>query len=121
MKENLARLPTVAEVPGVLLRAASWGGMACSYGEVAGTDLAPAFRGLPDDACRVPHWCYVVKGSLRLRYTDGHEDVVRAGEIWYAPRGHVPAVFEEDTAWVEFSPQDSYDQLLVHLGLKAPA
>jgi hypothetical protein len=111
----------VAEVPGVLLRAASWGGMACSYGEVAGTDLAPAFRGLPDDACRVPHWCYVVKGSLRLRYTDGHEDVVRAGEIWYAPRGHVPAVFEEDTAWVEFSPQDSYDQLLVHLGLKAPA
>jgi len=30
-------------------------------------------------------------------------------------------VFEEDTACAEFSPQDSYDQLLVHLGLKAPA
>jgi hypothetical protein len=29
--------------------------MACSYGEVAaGTDLAPGFRGLPDDACPVP-------------------------------------------------------------------
>jgi hypothetical protein len=56
-----------------------------------------------------------------MRYTDGHEEVARAGEIWYAPPGHVPAISEEDTAWVEFSPQDSYDRLPVHLGLKATA
>jgi hypothetical protein len=56
-----------------------------------------------------------------MRYTDGREEVIRAGEMWYAPPGHVPALFEEDTAWVEFSPQESYDQLLVHLGLKASA
>src|SRR5439155_5430108 len=36
-----------------------------------------------------------------------------AGEMFYLPPGHVPAVFEEDTACAEFSPQDSYDQLLV--------
>src|SRR5689334_14252719 len=103
MKENIAQLPTVADVPGVKLRGASWGGMACSYGDVAaGTDLEAGFRGLPDDACQVPHWGYVVKGSIRMRYTDGREEVIRAGEMWYAPPGHVPALFEEDTAWVEF-------------------
>ena len=29
----------------------------------ADADIAPLFRGLPDDRCQCPHWGYVVKGK----------------------------------------------------------
>src|SRR5215831_10956479 len=55
-----------------------------------GGDMAPLFRGLPDDRCQSPHWGIVVKGRLTFTYADG-EDVIEAGEAYYAPPGHTPA------------------------------
>jgi hypothetical protein len=119
MKQRVADLPSLMDSPGATVRSTPWGGMACSYAEVGqGTDLAPALRGLPDDMCPCPHWGYILKGAVRIRYTDGREEVLRAGEMYYLPPGHVP-IFEEDTAFVEFSPQGEYDELLTHMGLKA--
>ena len=43
-----------------------------------GGDMAPLFRGLPDDRCQCPHWGIVVKGRLTFTYADG-QDVVEAG------------------------------------------
>jgi hypothetical protein len=65
-------------------------------------DPAPLFQGLPDDRCQCPHWGVVVRGKLIYRYADG-EDVIGAGEAYYARPGHTP-VFFADTEIVEFSP-----------------
>jgi hypothetical protein len=69
----------------------------------ADVDLAPFFVGLPDDRCQCPHWGYVVTGRLTFRYPDGSEDVLGAGDAYYAPPGHTPVLYA-GTEVVEFSP-----------------
>ena len=68
-------------------------------------DPAPLFQGLPDDRCQCPHWGVVLKGTLVYRYADGTEDVVEAGQAYYARPGHLP-LFRAGTELVEFSPTD---------------
>ena len=67
-----------------------------------GGDMAPLFRGLPDDRCQTPHWGVVLRGRLTFSYADG-EEVIEAGEAYYAPAGHTPAA-EPGTETIEFSP-----------------
>jgi hypothetical protein len=74
-------------------------------------DPAPLFRGLPDDACQAHHWGVVLEGSLVFRYTDGTQEVIEAGEAYYAPPGHLP-VFKAGTRLVEFSPTDELDKTM---------
>lgn len=77
-----------------------------TYTEDADPDeVASLFRGLPDDRCQCPHWGLVVTGKLAYRYADGTEDVIEAGEAYYAPPGHLP-VFFVGTEIVEISPTD---------------
>ena len=73
------------------------------------------FEGLPDDHCQCEHWGYLFKGRFKFTYTDGSEDVVSAGEAYYAPPGHV---FEalEDCETIEFSPKEPYEQLMEVVG-----
>ncbi|HUF84252.1 MAG TPA: cupin domain-containing protein [Acidimicrobiia bacterium] len=74
-------------------------------------DPAPLFKGLPNDACQSPHWGVVLEGTLVYRYTDGSEEVIEAGEAYYAPPGHLP-VFKTGTRLVEFSPTDELDKTM---------
>lgn len=67
------------------------------------SDPAPLFRGLPDDRCQCPHWGVVLRGQLVYRYADGPDDVITAGQAYYARPGHLP-VFHPGTEIVEFSP-----------------
>jgi hypothetical protein len=76
----------------------------------AGTDTEPVFKGLPDDRCQCPHWGYVVRGRLRVRYAD-HEETLSAGDAYYLAPGHLP-IFDEDTEVVEFSPQREYQKTM---------
>ena len=62
--------------------------------------------GLPGSHCPCPHWGYVVKGELTVRYGD-REEVIGAGEAFYMPPGHVPAA----TAGSEFVQFSLTDQL----------
>jgi hypothetical protein len=77
----------------------------------AGLGGPEIFKGLPDDACQAEHWGYVFKGKIRYSYTDGHEDILSAGEAYYVAPGHV---FEalEDTETVEFSLKEEFDKTL---------
>jgi hypothetical protein len=68
-------------------------------------DGTPLMKGLPDDRCQCPHWGYVVSGKLIFRYAD-HEEVFEAGDAFYTPPGHVPAMNEAGTEFVMFSPAD---------------
>lgn len=71
----------------------------------ADADLSPLFAGLPDDHCQCPHWGVVLKGTITYRYVDGSEDVITAGQAYYARPGHVP-LLSAGTELVEFSPSD---------------
>ena len=46
-----------------------------------------AFQGL-GRLCPVPHWGYCFSGKLVLRYKDGTEEVIRAGDVFYMRPGH---------------------------------
>jgi hypothetical protein len=64
-------------------------------------DLAPMLAALPGGNCPCPHWGYVFKGRLTIRYRDWQE-TVEAGEAFYMSPGHTPAA-EAGTEFVQFS------------------
>ena len=67
-------------------------------------DLAPMLAGLPTGKCTCPHWGYVLKGKVIVRYDD-HEEVLEAGDAFYMAPGHAPEA-EEGTELIQFSPAD---------------
>ena len=115
MHEPKEKLPILLEAPGATLRSVRWGDMAVAYAQVAkGTDFTPVLKGLKDDMCQCPHWGYVVKGALHLRYTDGREEIFRAGEMWYAAPGHT-VWCDEDTEFIDVSPSQEFGQVIDHV------
>jgi hypothetical protein len=94
---------------------ATWGGMTANFMEVpGGTDFTPLLKGLPNDLCHCPHWGYIVKGSIHVRYADGTEEAVKAGEVFYWPVGHT-AWTDEDTAMIDFNPEKEYAEVWAHV------
>ncbi len=73
-------------------------------------DASP-FKGLPDDRCQCRHLGYVVKGSFRVTYLDGREEIVRAGEAYVLDPGHFVQTIEP-TEVVEFSPREEHDRTM---------
>jgi hypothetical protein len=68
----------------------------------ADADLAPLFKGLPNDQCQAPHWGYVISGKLTFKSPDG-EETFEAGDAYYVGPGHTPVLYA-GTEVVEFSP-----------------
>ena len=79
-----------------------------------------AFRGLPDDACQCPHWGFLFRGAFKLRYTDGHEEIVRSGQAYYAAPGHTFLALE-DCETVEFSPTQELQEVQAVVGANVEA
>ncbi len=95
-----------------------WGGMTVAVNEApAGTDFSPLLEGLKNNSCQVPHWGYIIKGALRLQYDDGKVEVLKAGDVFYMPPGHVANV-EEDLKLMDFSPQKEFKKMVVHIEKK---
>ena len=67
-------------------------------------DMAPYFRGLPNDMCQSSHWGYVIRGRVTYHRAEGDE-VIEAGQAYYVGPGHTPEV-AADTEVVEFSPTE---------------
>ena len=115
MRLQAGEPPVTLDVGESNARTADWGGMAVSFATLAGgTDFSPAFQGLKDDMCQVPHWAYVLRGALNLRTKNGREENISAGDVWYAPPGHTAWV-DEDTEVVEFTPKEESDKLMDHI------
>ncbi|MEU1004638.1 MULTISPECIES: hypothetical protein [Streptomyces] len=94
------------------------GGMSISYITLPqGTDMGPALKGLPDDACQCPHWGYLLKGRIRMRTATGEEEY-EAGQAYYWGPGHVPLALA-DTELVEFSPDADFKQVIDHVVAQA--
>jgi hypothetical protein len=69
-------------------------------------DLAPLFKGLPNDQCQCEHMGYVIKGKVAFSHGDV-EEVFEAGDAYYIGPGHSP-IMEAGTQIVEFSSKDGY-------------
>ncbi|MDW4910146.1 hypothetical protein RB628_33660 [Streptomyces sp. ADMS] len=108
-------VPTALEGDGVELRTQVIGG-GFSVGYVTlpqGTDMGPAFKGLPDDSCQCPHWGYLLKGRL-LMHTEEGDETYEAGQAYYWAPGHVPVALE-DCEFVEFSPTEDFRTVVDHV------
>ena len=96
-----------------------WGGMTIAVNSMpTGTDFAPLLVGLKNNSCQVPHWGYILKGVLHLQYDNGQEVTLKAGDLFYMSPGHKAKV-EEDLKLLDFSPQEGFHDLVVHLEKKA--
>jgi hypothetical protein len=73
-------------------------------------DLAPLFRGLPDDECQCEHMGYVVKGKVGFRSGDA-EELFEAGDAYFVGPGHTPILYA-GTEVVEFSPTEKLGQTM---------
>ena len=76
----------------------------CFERHTADADLAPLFRGLPDDRAQLPRWGYVIDGKIGFRFAD-REETYQAGEAYYVGPGHTP-VHYAGTEIIEFSPSE---------------
>jgi hypothetical protein len=108
-------VPVLAEGPGFTSRLTHCGEVDVAVETLAGgRDSTELFRrAFSDGRCQVPHWGYLVKGRMRVRYPD-HEEVILAGEVWYMPPGHIPTT-EEDVENIVFTLAGEYEQLMVAL------
>ena len=76
--------------------------MICSVHHFApGTDITESFK-VFGGFCPVPHWGYCFKGQATMRYEDGTEEVIRAGDVFYFPKGHTMIVEKNDQVACEF-------------------
>lgn len=80
------------------------------------------FAGLPDGRCQCDHWGYLFKGSFRVTYRDGTEEIIRAGEAYHLRPGHFVQTLEA-VQQIELSPVQEHDRTMAtiarNLGLVA--
>ena len=79
-----------------------------TYSEDA--DLAPLFKGLPNDQCQCEHMGYVVRGKVGYRTDDG-EELFEAGDAYYVGPGHTPILYA-GTEVIEFSPTEEHNRAM---------
>jgi hypothetical protein len=121
MRASKTELPIMLEAGPAVIRGTDWGELRAVLVSVpAGTDFAPLLKGLPNDLCQGPHWGYVLKGRLRIRYADGEEELLRAGDLYYMPPAHT-GVADEDTEFLEIMPPGAHQEFLdnAHRNLSA--
>ena len=125
MHEPAMQMPTVMDSPEAVVQQRRDFGEVTGYETLsaermrfaAGTDITPLLEGLPDDTCQCPHWGYVLKGAVNLRYADGTEEIDEAGDLFYWPPGHTAWV-DEDAEFVLFSPQREHAEVFEHMAGK---
>jgi len=115
-------IPEVINIPGAIARQALDFGDASGYSKIAGeyfsvsagVDLAPLLKGLENDLCQSPHWGYVISGEVTVTYTNGEEESVKGGDLFYWPPGHTMRV-GADAELILFSPQHEHCTVVNHL------
>ena len=111
---NREEVPVAIQDDNVELRMSEVGDMTVSFIELKeGTDMSPAFAGLPDHQCQCPHWGYMLEGRLKMK-TSGEDEVYEAGQAFYWSPGHVPVALT-DCSYVDFSPTAEFNEVIQHI------
>lgn len=121
-------IPVRINVPGAVARQKTDFGDANGYGMIsgeyfslgAGTDIAPLLQGLEGNLCQSPHWGYVLEGEITVTYSDGTDEVVNGGDLFYWPPGHTVKV-GKNAEVVLFSPQHEHSKAIDHMLQKMSA
>jgi hypothetical protein len=71
--------------------------------EFTDLDMAPFFKGAPNDECQATHLGYVIKGKFGVRRGDGTEETYEAGDAFVIEAGHIPVV-SDGCEFVAFTP-----------------
>ena len=104
-KASSASAENVADYGVAIDRSSELGGYTVNFVTITQShDLGPMLASLPGGNCSCPHWGYVLKGRLIVRYPD-REETIEAGEAFYMSPGHAPEA-EEGTELIQFSPTD---------------
>ena len=122
MRIGKEEVPIRIDVPGAKARQQTDFGDVTGYGTMgteyfsfgAETDITELLHGLEGDLCQCPHWGYVVEGEITAIYSDGGEETVRTGDLFYWPPGHSVRA-EENTDIVMFSPQKEHSEVIEHI------
>ena len=72
------------------------------------------FKGLPNDRCQCDHWGYVFKGSFRVTYLDGDEEIITTGQAYHLRPGHFVQTLEP-VELLELSPVEEHDRTMATL------
>jgi hypothetical protein len=72
------------------------------------------FKGLPDDRCQCDRWGYCYKGSFRVTYLDGPDEVIREGDAYHLRPGHFVQTLEP-VELLELSPVEEHDRTMAVL------
>lgn len=115
-------IPVRIDVPGAVARQKTDFGSAAGFGMMggeyfslgAGTDIAPLLQGLKGDMCQSPHWGYVIQGELTVSYSDGTDEAIHGGDLFYWPPGHSVKV-DADAEVILFSPQHEHGEVIDHM------
>ncbi|MBX3314196.1 MAG: hypothetical protein KF906_07730 [Actinobacteria bacterium] len=83
----------------------------------AAVDTGPFYEGLPGDTCPCDHYGFVRSGSFRVIYTDGSEEVIEEGAVYFVPKGH-HFIYDEPCELIEFNPHDQLQQLMGHFNIE---
>ena len=119
MKIKKEKIPVTMEAPGTTMRGLpGFGGMTVAFNEIpSGTDFSPLLQGLKNNSCHCPHWGYVVEGELLVKYDNGTEETLVAGDVFYLPPGHT-ALFGKDLKFLDFSPAKELNEVMSHIAKK---
>ena len=119
MKINKEEIPVTMQAPGITMRVLpGYGGMTIAYNELPkGTDMTPLLQGLKNNSCHCPHWGYILEGAMTIKYDDGKEDILQAGDIFYSPPGHT-AIVLENLKLIDFNPTKEYNEVMEHIAKK---
>jgi len=119
MKIKKEDIPVIMQTPDTIMRTKNgFGGMTIAFNEFPkGTDFSPLLKGLKNDSCHCPHYGYVLAGALRMKYDDGKEEVLSAGDVFYMPSGHT-GIVEQDIKFIDFSPEKEMGEVMEHIGKK---
>ncbi|MCG2462903.1 cupin domain-containing protein [Flavobacteriaceae bacterium F89] len=119
MKIDKKDIPTTMQAPGTIMRALpDYGSMTVCFNELPkGTDFTPLLDGLTNDSCHCPHWGYVLEGEMLVKYDDGTEDLLKAGDVFYLPPGHT-AIVQKDIKMIDFNPSKEFNEVITHVGKK---
>ncbi len=105
------------DAEGASIRKVDWGGMSVNLNRLPpGTDMGPVLTQLPSGGCSVPHWGYIVEGSLTVTYQNGESETISEGQVFYMPGGHSGLVSESGFVMAEFSPSEEMAQTWAEIG-----
>lgn len=115
MKASKSVLPEEMRAGGLETRGQDWGDQRMRHITLpAGTDFTPLLKGLPGDLCQCPHWGMVLDGAITLRFADGNQETITAGEMYYWPAGHTGWT-DGGVTFIEVSPTAEIATVMQHL------